>query len=122
MNKEKGENKRKNGINKGKKKERGGSEELKKKNTSTKIQNMWCCYLRTEYSLLNKLRAISQQTSLDITILEKQVNYLFRNFHPFIKFGFFFAVLDWEDLGVDWWIILGWISRRWDVGIWSGLG
>jgi len=21
-----------------------------------------------------------------------------------------------------WWIILGWISRRWDVGIWTGLG
>jgi len=20
------------------------------------------------------------------------------------------------------WIIIGWISRRWDVGIWSGLG
>jgi len=28
----------------------------------------------------------------------------------------------WGDLGVDWWIILGWISRRWDVGIWTGLG
>ena len=27
-----------------------------------------------------------------------------------------------EDLGVDGWIILGWISRRWDVGIWTGLG
>ena len=26
------------------------------------------------------------------------------------------------DLGVDAWIILGWISRRWDVGIWTGLG
>jgi len=25
-------------------------------------------------------------------------------------------------LGVDEWIILGWISRRWDVGIWTGLG
>ena len=24
------------------------------------------------------------------------------------------------DLGVDGWIILGWISRRWDVGIWTG--
>ena len=24
------------------------------------------------------------------------------------------------DLGVDGWIILGWISRRWDVGIWIG--
>ena len=23
---------------------------------------------------------------------------------------------------VDEWIILGWISRRWDVGIWTGLG
>jgi len=28
----------------------------------------------------------------------------------------------WGDLGVDRWIILGWISRRWDVGIWNGLG
>ena len=27
-----------------------------------------------------------------------------------------------EDVGVDGWIILGWISRRWDVGIWTGLG
>ena len=26
------------------------------------------------------------------------------------------------DLGVDGWITLGWISRRWDVGIWNGLG
>jgi len=28
----------------------------------------------------------------------------------------------WGDPGVDGWIILGWISRRWDVGIWTGLG
>ena len=28
----------------------------------------------------------------------------------------------WGDLGVDGWIILGWICRRWDVGIWIGLG
>jgi len=28
----------------------------------------------------------------------------------------------WGDLGVDGWIILGWISRRWDVGRWAGLG
>ena len=28
----------------------------------------------------------------------------------------------WGDLGGDGWIILGWISRRWDVGIWTGLG
>ena len=28
----------------------------------------------------------------------------------------------WGDLGVDGWIILGWITRRWDVGIWNGLG
>jgi len=28
----------------------------------------------------------------------------------------------WGNLGVDGWIILGWISRRWDVGIWTGLG
>jgi hypothetical protein len=23
----------------------------------------------------------------------------------------------WEDVGVKGWIILGWISRRWDVGM-----
>ena len=28
----------------------------------------------------------------------------------------------WGDLGVDGWIILGQISRRWDVSIWTGLG
>ena len=28
----------------------------------------------------------------------------------------------WRDLGVDGWIILGWISMRWDVGIYTGLG
>jgi len=28
----------------------------------------------------------------------------------------------WGGLGVDGWMILGWISRRWDVGIWTGLG
>jgi len=28
----------------------------------------------------------------------------------------------WGDLGVDGWIILRWISRRWDVGIWTELG
>ena len=27
----------------------------------------------------------------------------------------------WGDLGVDVWIILEWISRRWDVGVWTGL-
>jgi len=28
----------------------------------------------------------------------------------------------WGDLGLDGWIILGWICRRWDVGIWTALG
>ena len=28
----------------------------------------------------------------------------------------------WGDLGVDGWIIIGWISKRWDMGIWTGLG
>ena len=26
------------------------------------------------------------------------------------------------NLGVDGWITLGWISRRWDLGMWTGLG
>ena len=28
----------------------------------------------------------------------------------------------WGDLGVDGWLILGWISRGLDVGIWTVLG
>jgi len=28
----------------------------------------------------------------------------------------------WRDVGVDVWIILGWNFRRWDIGIWTGLG
>jgi len=28
----------------------------------------------------------------------------------------------WGDQGVDGWIILGGISRMWDVGIWTGVG
>jgi len=28
----------------------------------------------------------------------------------------------WRGLDIDGWIILGWISRRWDVGIWTGFG
>ena len=28
----------------------------------------------------------------------------------------------WGDLGVDGWIRLGWISRRLDVSMWTGLG
>ena len=36
--------------------------------------------------------------------------------------NYFMKYDHWGDLGVDGWIILGWISRRWDVGIWTGLG
>ena len=28
----------------------------------------------------------------------------------------------WGDVGIEGWIILGWISRRWGVGIWTRLG
>ena len=28
----------------------------------------------------------------------------------------------WGDVSLDEWIILGWISRKWDVGTWTGLG
>ena len=30
--------------------------------------------------------------------------------------------VDWGNLGIEGWIKLGWICRRWDVGIWTGLG
>jgi hypothetical protein len=29
---------------------------------------------------------------------------------------------NWGDPGIDGWIILRWICRKWDVGIWIGLG
>jgi hypothetical protein len=29
---------------------------------------------------------------------------------------------NWGDLGVDGWIVIRRISRRWDVSIWTGLG
>ena len=28
----------------------------------------------------------------------------------------------WGDVGIDEWIILVWIFRKWDVAIWTGLG
>jgi len=27
----------------------------------------------------------------------------------------------WGDVGADGWIIIRWIFRKWDVGIWTGL-
>ena len=51
--------------------------------------------------------------------------YLFCSFHLFMKITNLgtkanLGVL--ANLGVDGWIILGWVSRRWDVGLWTGLG
>jgi hypothetical protein len=66
-----------------------GKSVMGQKKNSTKNQNIWCCYLIREYTLLNKLRAISQQTALSTVILEKLINYMLRNFHLFIKFFFF---------------------------------
>jgi hypothetical protein len=28
----------------------------------------------------------------------------------------------WGDRGVDGRVVLGWIFRKWDVGVWTGLG
>jgi len=28
----------------------------------------------------------------------------------------------WRDVGVDVWIIPGWIARRWEVGLWTEMG
>jgi hypothetical protein len=33
-----------------------------------------------------------------------------------------YSVYRWRDPGVDGRIILGWTFRRWDVGVWTGLG
>jgi len=38
------------------------------------------------------------------------------------NFDSLYPYYDWGDLGVDGRIILWWISRRWDVCIWTGLG
>jgi len=43
-------------------------------------------------------------------------------FHDSIKMSSVVLCDHWGDLGVDGWIILGWISRRWDMGLWTGLG
>jgi len=56
---------------------------------------------------------------------------LWRQNNPEVKFfrGVYKVLLGnrrerdhWGDLGVDGWIMLGWISRRWDVGIWTWAG
>jgi hypothetical protein len=31
-------------------------------------------------------------------------------------------IYHWGDSGVDGRIILGWIIKKWDVGVWTGLG
>jgi len=39
-----------------------------------------------------------------------------------VKYRTVIRSVDWGDLDVDGWIILGRNSERWDVGIWTGLG
>ena len=39
---------------------------------------------------------------------------------PTPNLGHISSPIEW--IGVNGWIILRWISRRWDVGIWTGLG
>jgi len=49
--------------------------------------------------------------------------WLFTKLHGVISpKNIIFVVCEGGDLGVDGWVILGRISRRWDVGIWTGLG
>jgi len=48
--------------------------------------------------------------------------HVFISLYDFDYSVFSFFVVYLEILGVDGWIILGWNSRRWDVGIWTGLG
>jgi hypothetical protein len=49
--------------------------------------------------------------------------WLFTTLHGVISpKNIIFVVRERGDLGVDGWIILGRISRRWDVGMWTGLG
>jgi len=43
------------------------------------------------------------------------------SFICYCQFSYLCSLMQWGDLGVDGWIILGRISRRWDVGIWTGL-
>jgi len=39
-----------------------------------------------------------------------------------IKYKSVFFIHHWGGLGVNGWIILRWISSKWDVGIWNELG
>ena len=70
--------------------------------------------------LLNKLHIFEYNTFVLGQIVPLHVRYVFR--HVLRPFSNRTERDHWGDLGVDGWIILGWISRRWDVGMWTGLG
>jgi len=59
---------------------------------------------------------------MDITEIHMtgvQYIYIYIYIYIYTQFNIY---TQWGDLGVDGWIILGRISRKWDVGIWTGLG
>jgi len=65
------------------------------------------------YVSQNTPRARNAYRNLSLITIKKQTNVI-KQFKS-IRYH-------WGDLGVDGWIVLGWISRRWDVGMWTGLG
>jgi hypothetical protein len=65
----------------------------------------------------------SSQNARDIIHIHNMQYYIrFKHICLYIQLITVNMYVYWGDLGVDGWIILGWISRRCDVGIWTGLG
>ena len=71
------------------------------------------------YSSLNTVRAIKSRRM-------RWAGHVARMGEEIVVYGFLLVKLEegdhWGDLGVDGWLILGWICRRLDVGVWTGLG
>ena len=76
------------------------------------------CELRTATCFPNRGRFAKLQT-----VIYKSYIYIYIYIYMYICiYIYIYTVYSRIYLGVDGWIILGWISRRWDVGMWTGLG
>jgi len=71
-----------------------------------------------QYFFVKKTHLMRYLSSVYFINQPLHVSGIFVAHHQRICFVYIYIYI----LGVDGWIILGWISRRWDVGIWTGLG